>query len=167
MTNELVFNRDYDAAQVFVMKVFPQDVTTVWEFFTRAELLDQWWAPRPWKCETSNLDFTEGGKWIYAMVGPEGEKHFAGANYHEINWHRSFDWTDYFMDQNGEIDHNLPEVKWLFGFTGVEEGTKLTINIHFADSSEMTQLLEMGFEQGFTAGLNQLEELLNQTDSRQ
>lgn len=167
MTNELVFNSDYDAAQVFVMRVFPCEVTTLWDFFTRAELLDQWWAPKPWKCETTSLDFKEGGRWHYAMVGPDGERHFAGAKYHEINWHRSFDWTDYFANENGEIDQNLPEVKWLLGFTGVEEGTKLTINIHFANEGEMTKLLEMGFEQGFSAALSQLAELLYQTDSPQ
>lgn len=167
MTSDLVFNKDYDAAQVFVMKVFRTDVTTAWNFFSRAELIDRWWAPKPWKCETHSLNFSEGGKWQYAMAGPGGERHFAGATYHEINWHRSFDWTDYFTDSIGNIETQLPQVKWLFGFTGVQEGTKITINIHLVNAEEMKQMLQMGFEEGFVAALNQLEEILDQTDSHQ
>jgi Fe2+ transport system protein FeoA len=44
----------------------------------------------------------------------------------------------------------------------VEEGAKVTVNIHFASEQAMNQLLEMGFEQGFKAGLDQLEEILSQ-----
>lgn len=161
MATEIVFNKDWEANTLFVMKVYDTDVTTLWKYFTEKDLLDQWWAPKPWKCETQQLDFTPGGTWTYAMIGPEGEKNMAGATYHEINFHRSFDWTDYFADENGQRITSLPTVKWLLGFTGVEEGVKLTVNIHFNTHEEMKQLLEMGFEQGFTQGLNQLEELLS------
>ena len=166
MATEIVFNKDYDSAGIFVMKVLDADIPTVWAHFSQAQLLDLWWAPKPWKCETLHLDFREGGSWTYAMIGPENDRQFAGATYHEINLNRSFDWTDYFTDENGNKDTRMPTVKWLFGFTGVEEGTKLTINIHFNSEEEMKQLVDMGFEQGFKQGLNQLEELLRQKDSR-
>jgi Fe2+ transport system protein FeoA len=41
----------------------------------------------------------------------------------------------------------------------VEEGTKVTINIHY-QSEIMQKMMDMGFEGGFTMGLNQLEEIL-------
>ena len=74
MESNTVFNKDFDAASVFVMKVYDADVSVIWNHFTKPELLDQWWAPKPWKCETQNLDFKEGGRWNYAMVGPANEK---------------------------------------------------------------------------------------------
>ena len=80
------------------------------------------------------------------------------------NYHRSFDWTDFFADETGNINTELPSVKWLIGFTGVQEGTKLTINIHFHSTDEMQQLLDMGFEADFKMRLTQLEALLNQKD---
>ena len=58
----------------------------------------------------------------------------------------------------------LPTTKSLIGFTGVAQGTKLTINNHFNSPAEMLQILGMGAEQGFTAALNQLEKLLNKKD---
>ena len=59
MESNTVFNKDFDAASVFVMKVYDADVSIIWNHFTKPELLDQWWAPKPWRCETSNLDFRE------------------------------------------------------------------------------------------------------------
>ena len=53
----------------------------------------------------------------------------------------------------------MPTVNWLIGFTGIEQGTKLTVNIYFNSLKEMNQMLEMGFEEGFKMGLNQLEEV--------
>ena len=55
---------------------------------------------------------------------------------------------------------NFGQSKWLIDFTGVDEGTKVTVNIHFQSIEAMNQQIEMGFEEGFKTGLNQLEEIL-------
>lgn len=160
MKSNIVFNKDFDSNTVYVMKIFNADVSKVWDYFIKSELLDQWWAPKPWKCETKEQDFKEGGIWLYSMVGPEGERHYAQVKYGEIMEHRSFDGTDAFCDENGNINQDFGQSKWLFGFTGVEEGTKVTVNIHFASPEGIKQQLDMGFEEGFKMGLNQLEEIL-------
>lgn len=161
MKSEIIFNRDPESASIYVMKIYNAEVSVIWDFFTKSELLDQWWAPKPWQCETKTHEFKKGGTWLYSMLGPEGERHYAKVKYGEITEHRSFDGTDSFCDENGNANPDFPETKWLFGFTGVEEGTKVTVNIHFASEQAMNQLLEMGFEQGFKAGLNQLESILS------
>ncbi|GEN66553.1 MULTISPECIES: SRPBCC family protein [Chryseobacterium] len=160
MESNIIFNKDFDAYAVYVMKIYNADVSTVWNYFTQSELLDQWWAPKPWKCETKKQDFKEDGIWLYAMVGPEGERHYAQVKYGEIMEHRSFDGVDAFCDENGKINENFGQSKWLIGFTGVEEGTKVTVNIHFMSAEALEQQLEMGFEEGFKMGLSQLEEIL-------
>lgn len=160
MESNIIFNKDFDLNTVYVMKIYDADVSKVWDYFTQSELLDQWWAPKPWKCETVKQNFKEDGVWHYAMVGPDGEKMYAQVKYGEITEHRSFDGTDAFCDEKGNINENFAPSKWLFGFTGVEEGTKVTINIHFPSTETMKQMLEMGFEEGFKMGLTQLEEIL-------
>lgn len=160
MESNIIFNKDFDLKSVYVMKIFHADVSEVWDYFTKSELLDQWWAPKPWKCETTKQEFKEGGIWLYSMVGPEGERHYAQVKYGEIMEHRSFDGIDAFCDENGNINENFGQAKWLFGFTGVEEGTKVTVNIHFASEEALKKQLQMGFEEGFKMGLNQLEEIL-------
>lgn len=160
MNSDIVFNEDFDSKNIYVMKVYDADVSKVWNYFTKAELLDQWWAPKPWKCETSKQDFAENGIWLYSMNGPDGEKHYAKVKYGEINEHRSFDGIDSFCDENGMAITDFPETKWLIGFTGVEEGTNVTVNMHFSSEEDMKKQLEMGFKEGFKMGLNQLEEIL-------
>lgn len=160
MSSEIIFNQDFDSKSIYVMKTYDAEVSIVWDYFTKPELLDLWWAPKPWKCETDNLNFEEGGVWLYSMNGPEGEKIYSLVKYGEINQHRSFDGIDAFCDENGNIDKNFPQTKWLIGFTGVEKGTKVTVNMHFQTEEDMIKQLEMGFEEGFKMGLNQLEQIL-------
>lgn len=160
MKSPIIFTQDEKSGSLYIMKVFSSEVPTLWDFFTKGANLDQWWAPKPWKCETLKMDFQPGGAWRYMMKGGENEKHFGAAQFHEITVNRSFDWTDYFTDEEGTQLHEFPQANWLFGFTGVAEGTKLTVNIHFSTPEEMQQLLEMGFEGGFKAGLDQLDDLI-------
>ncbi|REC80294.1 SRPBCC domain-containing protein [Chryseobacterium elymi] len=160
MESNMIFNKDFDLNSIYVMKIYDADVSKVWDYFTKSELLDQWWAPKPWKCETVKQDFKQGGIWHYAMVGPEGEKMYGQVKYGEITEHRNFDGVDAFCDEKGNINEDFAQAKWLLGFTGVEEGTKVTINIHFPTSEAMKQQLEMGFEEGFKMGLTQLDEIL-------
>lgn len=162
MNSEIIFNTDLDSATAYISKIYDADVTELWDYFTKSELIDQWWAPKPWKCETEKMDFREGGNWLYAMVGPEGEKEFAIANFGEIMSHRSISWTDAFADDKGKVKTDLPQTTWLIGFTGIDEGTRMTFNLHFNSKEELTQIVEMGFEEGFKMGLNQLEDLLSQ-----
>ncbi|WP_262149778.1 SRPBCC family protein [Chryseobacterium foetidum] len=161
MSNDIIFNKDFDENTVYVSKIYDADVKKVWDHFTKAELLDLWWAPKPWKCETESMDFKEGGTWLYSMFGPEGERHYSQVKYGEITENRSFDGLDSFCDENGNLNPDFPEAKWLIGFTGVEEGTKVTVNIHFPSEEDMRKQIEMGFEEGFKTGLNQLEEILS------
>ena len=164
MNSEIKFNKDENAATIYGMKVYKNIPEEIWAYFTQSELVDQWWAPEPWKCETSHLNFEQGGDWNYALVSPEEEKYFGSVRYHEINSGRSFDWTKTFTGEHGNRNQNIPSSNWLMGFTGVDDGTKLTINIHFNSLAEMQKLLEMGFEEEFKSRLNQLEDLLNEKD---
>ncbi|AKK72759.1 SRPBCC family protein [Chryseobacterium gallinarum] len=160
MKSNIVFNKDFDSNTAYVMKIYNADVSKVWNYFTLPELLDQWWGPKPWRCETLRQDFKEGGIWLYAMVGPDGEKHYSQSQYGEIIEHRSLDWMSAFCDEKGMINEDFPRSKWLIGFTGVEEGTKVTVNIHYQSAEIMKKMFDMGFEEGFTMGLNQLEEII-------
>lgn len=160
MNSEIVFNKDADSG-IYVMKVFKTEVSALWEYFTKSELIDLWWAPKPWHCETEKMDFRENGIWLYAMKGLDGDRHFALAQYGEIMHHRSISWTSAFCDDKGKVNESFPKSTWLIGFTGIDEGTRMTFNIHFNSREDADQIVEMGFEEGFKTGLNQLEAILS------
>src|SRR5690606_36527914 len=61
---------DKDSLTVTVKRSFDAPVDLVWSAWTEANLLAQWWAPKPWKAVTKDMDFREGGRWLYAMTSP-------------------------------------------------------------------------------------------------
>ena len=63
---------DKQTKTVSITKEFAAELSLVWDAYTRAELLDQWWAPKPYASRTKVMDFTVGGRRFYAMVGPDG-----------------------------------------------------------------------------------------------
>lgn len=161
MNTKLVFNADENAGSLYIMKVFSTKPAEIWNHFTKSDLLQKWWAPEPWKCETVEMSFIPDGIWKYTLKRPEGEEHFGVLKYHEINEHRSFDFTEYFTNEAGEKMEEIPSGNWLVGVTGVEEGTKLTINIQYHSTEELQTILDMDFETGFKDVLNQLSELVD------
>src|SRR5688572_6195752 len=94
--------------QIKVEREFDAPLNLVWAAWTESEILDQWWAPKPWKTETKEMNFTEGGYWLYAMKGPEGEVHWCRADYQSIKPLKSFSGLDAFCDEAGNVNTDLP-----------------------------------------------------------
>lgn len=72
-TNLLIdFSVDKQKNNIQVKREFTAPLNKVWEAWTESQLLNQWWAPKPYKAKTKVMDFREGGYWLYSMEGPEG-----------------------------------------------------------------------------------------------
>lgn len=164
MKREILFDFvvDKESKTIKVKRSFHADLPLVWQAWTTAEILDQWWAPLPWKVETQSMDFREGGRWFYAMVSPDGsERHWCLMNYKTIVAEKSFTSVDAFAkDQSGEINKEFPPNNWetLFNRSGNE--TLVNITLSFEKVEHIEQMVQMGFKEGFTQGLEQLDTLL-------
>ncbi|KAA0989155.1 SRPBCC family protein [Dyadobacter aurulentus] len=154
------FSIDKENKKIKVEREFDAPVARVWPAWTEKELLDQWWAPKPWKARTKTMDFREGGHWLYAMVGPEGEEHWARADYQKISPLRSFTAKDAFSDADGNVNESMPVSTWENTFKEESSKTLVFVDITFDNVSDMEQQLEMGFKEGFEMGLSNLDELL-------
>lgn len=145
---------------ISVKREFNAMLPVVWDAFTKSEILDQWWAPIPYKNETISMDFTEGGKWHYAMVSPKGERHYCMLFYLKINNQVNYESKDSFCDENGVLTDGVPSMNWNTRFIDNNGSTSVNILISFSSESDLQQIIEMGFKEGFTMGLNQLDNLL-------
>jgi uncharacterized protein YndB with AHSA1/START domain len=98
MANKPLMKIEKDLAnnRLTITRAFKAEVTLVWRAWTESELLDQWWAPEPWRTETKYLNFSEGGHWIYAMVGPDNTRHFSRVDFIKIDPYSSFKSKDCF-----------------------------------------------------------------------
>jgi uncharacterized protein YndB with AHSA1/START domain len=151
--------KDTQNKKVFVVREFNAPVADVWRAWTEASLLEQWWAPLPWKAKTKTMNFTEGGHWLYAMVGPEGEEHWAKVIYDKIEDQKYYIARDMFCDENGNPSNELPGMIWKNSFTPSSKGTKVEVEMTFKSEEDMQKIFEMGFEEGFTLALNQLSDI--------
>lgn len=156
------FSVDKENKTISVKREFAAELPLVWDAYTRSEILDQWWAPKPWRARTKTMDFREGGYWLYAMVGPEGEVHWARADYLEIDRHKSFRAKDGFADEEGNLNPQMPQSYWQVSFSGAAGGTLVTNLIIFDDLQHLEQTLEMGFKEGYVMALENLDQWLSQ-----
>ena len=159
-TLKLDFKIDREKNAVVVEKEFSAPLDIVWSVWTRAEALDKWWAPKPWKTKTESMDFRENGKWLYAMLGPEGEKHYSMAEYKVIVLEQKFTGLDYFCDEQGNINEDLPKSHWLVEFEPQGAHTFVKIETKYESAEDLDAILNMGFQEGFTTALNQLDDYL-------
>lgn len=151
------FAVDRDSRQIKVEREFKAPLPLVWSAWTQNELLDQWWAPKPWQAKTKSMDFRPGGSWLYAMIGPDGEVHWSKADYKQVLPLKSFSGQDGFCDENGTLNPDLPRSMWENTFTENGDATLVHIVITYDDLADLEKIIDMGFKEGFTAGLENLD----------
>jgi uncharacterized protein YndB with AHSA1/START domain len=155
---QLDFTVDKAAKTIYVTREFDADLSLVWDAFTKAEILDQWVAPKPFVAKTKFMDFKVGGQRLYAMVSPEGHEGWVIQKYTSISPKSNFKMFNAFADQDGNAQ--LPGSEWDYTFS--EHGGKTTVRITiYNESAERLQkMIEMGFMEGYKASLNNLENVL-------
>ena len=155
---EFVVNKE--AKTVEITKDFDAPRDLVWDAYTKPELLDKWWAPKPLTSRTTAMDFEVGGRRFYAMVMPDGQERWAVQKYTSITPKSNFKFFNAFSDENENLQ--LPGSDWDFNFT--ENGDKTTVHVSIYNESleRMERIMaDGGFQKGTEAQLQNLEELLN------
>jgi uncharacterized protein YndB with AHSA1/START domain len=160
-TNLLLdFSVDKANKKINVEREFAAPVEKVWAAWTQSEILDQWWAPKPWKARTKKMDFKVGGRWMYAMVGPDGSEHWAVADYKAITPLKNFSGLDAFTDKEGNINTGMPRTKWDVRFSEKNGSTFVNIELTYEDLADLENIIKMGFKEGFISAMGNLDELL-------
>jgi len=149
---------DKQAKTVSIVKEFAAGLDLVWDAYTRAELLDQWWAPKPWMSRTKVLDFRVGGRRFYAMVSPEGDERWAIQKYTSITPKTNFKFFNTFADEYENPE--LPGSEWDLNFSEQDGTTKVSVSIYNESLERLERMIEMGFKEGTMMQLKNLEELL-------
>ena len=153
------FSVNKENKTVHVVREFNASIELVWKAWTTAELLDQWWGPKPWFAKTKFMNFEVGGRRFYAMVSPEGQEHWSLQKFTSISPKTNFKMYSAFADKDENPD--LPGSDWDINFSEQNGTTKVSITIYNDSLARMERMIEMGFQGGFTMGLQQLDELLS------
>ena len=156
------FTVDKAAKTVYITREFDAKLSLVWDAFTKKELLDQWWAPKPYQAKTKTLDFREGGVWLYAMVGPDGSAQWCRADYQSVDPMKSYSARDGFCDEEGTLVSDFPRSFWTNSFHEKDTNTLVHIVIQYDTLEDLEKYMELGFKEGFTMGLENLDALLKE-----
>ncbi|MFZ1675624.1 MAG: SRPBCC domain-containing protein [Saprospiraceae bacterium] len=160
MKNDLLFDFivDKTTKTVTINREFDAELSLVWDAFTNYELLDQWIAPKPFSSKTKYQDFKVGGKRFYAMVSPEGQERWVIQEYTSITPKSNFKMYNAFADKDENPE--LPGSEWEYNFTEQNGKTKVSITIYNESLARLEKMIEMGFKEGYTMSMKNLEELL-------
>ena len=130
----------------------------------KAEILDQWMGPKPYRVQTKEMDFREGGHWLYSMVGPDNAapQRYSLAEFIEIRPKSSFTTKNSFADENGNpVNSGFTFSITRYSFKAGAEKTTVQISKKMASLAELEQFIEGGYyEKGIAAGMNNLDEYL-------
>jgi uncharacterized protein YndB with AHSA1/START domain len=151
---------DKEKNTINIKKEFNANLSLVWDAYTQSDLLDQWWAPKPFVNKTKKMDFREGGKWHYSMTDPEGQSHWCLLDYLTISAKENYSAIDGFCDDEGVLNENAPRTNWNVSFTEKDGTTLVDSLLTYNSLTELETIIGYGFKEGITAGINQLEELI-------
>ena len=149
---------DKQTKTVSIIKEFAAELSLVWDAYTRAELLDQWWAPKPLTSRTKAMDFEVGARRFYAMVSPDGDERWAVQKYPSITPKTNFKLFNAFADKDENLE--LPGSDWDLNFSEQDGTTKVSISIYNESLERLERMIELGFVEGTKMQLKNLEELL-------
>jgi len=157
-----------DKKTLLVERTFNAPKHKLWNAYTDADALAQWWGPIGWETEVKRFDFSEGGEWLYIMKCVDenqgewfGQLSAGKAVYSNIQPEDSFEYTDYFTDEQGVINEAMPASRTVLTLNENEDGsTKLVTKTAYDTEAALKQVLEMGMEEGFGQTLDRLDDFV-------
>lgn len=148
-----------------ITRTFRAPVEQVFGAWSKPELVKQWWGPNQYTAPSVKIDFRVGGKYTFAMQGPDKKIIWSSGDYEEIVPNRKIVSSDYFSDKDG----SMVSAKSV-GMPG-EWADKLFVTIEFQtvnkDETKMV-LAHEGIPQemysecvkGWTESLDKLQQLI-------
>ena len=162
MTSSLLFDFTVNKEKntINVEREFAADLDLIWDAWSKPELLDQWWAPKPYKTITKHMDFRTGGHWLYSMVSPQNIVHWCRRDFEKVSPPVSFSAHDGFCDEQGNRNLEFPRYLWTVAFSEEATTTTVSITIKFDKLADLEQIITMGFKEGFTMALDNLDQYI-------
>lgn len=155
---DFLVNKDNNT--LTIRREFEAERQIVWDCYTKQELLDQWFAPKPMTTKTKSMDFREGGFWLYVMLEPTGAEYWGRMDYQTIKPIESYTALDAFCDADGNFNPELPRAKWNVTFIDADENSIIENVVTYASLNDLETVIQMGMKDGLMSTMEKLDELL-------
>ena len=152
-------DKDLDALTLTITAEFDADAERIWQLWADPRQLERWWSPPSHSSTFTEHELTPGARTAYFMTGPDGNKHHGHWRIEEVDPPHHLHLKDDVLDAEGKPEDGGP-ASMTVTIAEANGTTTMTIQTHFADRTSMEQTIEMGFEQGMTETVNQVDPLL-------
>jgi uncharacterized protein YndB with AHSA1/START domain len=147
-----------NANELSITRTLHAPRAAVWRCWAEPELLKQWYCPKPWYVSVAEMDLRAGGASLVVMNGPNGEEQRLPGQYLEVVEGRRLVFTDAF-----DGDWRPAGKPFMVGFVELSDAadghTHMVWGARHWREEDRAQHEAMGFEQGWNAAADQLEEL--------
>jgi uncharacterized protein YndB with AHSA1/START domain len=141
---ELTVTRDFDVPARFLF-----------EAYSKPEHLKRWFGPRGYPLTLCEVDFRIGGRFRFAMTGPDGKQNTPfGGEYLEIVRDKKIVFDNAFEEPNAR------KMVMTITFEERHGRTKLVMHTLFASKAMRDEYLGVGMEEGINSGFDQLEHVV-------
>ena len=151
---------DADNLTMTVVADFAAPVGRVWDAYSDPRQLERFWGPPGWPATFTAWDHTVGGRAVYSMNGPRGEKSSGAWEFLSIDAPNAFEVLDSFVDDDGTPLDGFPAQRMSFTFEPTADGTRMTTTSHFDSVDALEQVVEMGQVEGIKMAMAQLDAVL-------
>ncbi|KZB66813.1 polyketide cyclase [Thalassospira lucentensis] len=125
--------------------------------WTDAELLKQWFVPKPWAIARADLDVRPGGSTLIVMKNPEGDEFPNPGIYLEIVENEKIVLTDAYT--SAWVPSAKPFMTAIVTFADEGDKTRYTAIARHWSEEDRKAHEEMGFHEGWGICADQLEKL--------
>lgn len=154
------FTVNQENKTLHISREFNAELALVWDAWTKPEILDLWWAPKPYITQTKSMDFRVNGSWLYRMTSPQGDSHWCKADYLSIEPQQFYSYFDNFCDEQGQVTIKFPNSHWTNVFIEQDSRTSVNITIQYQSWDDLQKVIEMGFKEGFSMAIDNLDQYL-------
>ncbi len=153
--------KDPEAMTMTMTAEFDGPVARVWQLWANPRDLERWWGPPTYPATFVEHDLTPGGKVHYFMTGPEGDEPHGCWRVLTVDAPHRLEFENGFADDTGNPDRSMPTMTMRVTLTEQPGGgTQMAIETAFPSADAMEQLVSMGMEEGLTAALGQIDDIL-------
>lgn len=152
--------KDLDALTMTVTAEFETSAERLWQIWADPRQLEQWWGPPSHPATFTDHDLAPGGRAVYYMTDPEGERYHGWWRIEEVEAPSRIRFEDGFADADGKPTEGAPTTVATVTLSEADGRTTMAIESRFSDRESMEKVLEMGVEQGLREALGQVDALL-------
>jgi uncharacterized protein YndB with AHSA1/START domain len=144
--------KDPVARTMTVTTEFAAPVDRVWQLWADPRQLERWWGPPTHPATVVRHELKPGGRVTYYVTGPDGDRM---DGWWDVTAVEPPHWLSFVMG-----DPTIPPLTVRADLVSDAGRTRMVVEVSFPTADAMDLLIGLGFEQGLTTALGQIDQVL-------